>query len=569
MKKISSALLLVLCIQITGIFAQVPKVQRMVLAEEFTNASCGPCASQNPAFDALLQANPTKVVSIKYHTNWPGVDPMNAHNPSDVGQRVTYYGVTGVPYCRLDGVATTGGSYTGAPSNLTQAKIDQEYAVPSNFDIQVNHFIPATNDSVYITLLVHALNPDSGQLVVHTGVIEKHIHFTSPPGQNGETDFYNVMIKMLPGSNGIALPGHMEAGDYMIYQYSWPFTNVYNTAEVAAVSFVQDNANKNVRQAAMSSTNPVTPIYSNDATITAVTNIPLSMCSDALSPIVTIRNNGSQAMTSLDIQYSVNGGPQSTYHWTGNLAFLEKAVVSLPVINFNLSTNNTVTVHTLNPNGTADNYTKNDTYSVNFDLAPYCFRKMHLTLKTDNSPEQTTWAVKDENGTVIQASGVLSNPNTIYNTDIVIPANGCYTYEIYDAGGNGICCTNGYGYYQLADSTGTVVAEGNKFGSQEISAFTALDNVGIHENTDENFMKVFPNPFSDQLTVEITMPSPGPATVMLFNILGSKVYESKVTDLNAGINQVKIPVAEINKGVYLLKVETERGIFQTKVSKEL
>jgi len=31
--------------------------QRMVLIEEATNASCGPCASQNPAFDILLNQN--------------------------------------------------------------------------------------------------------------------------------------------------------------------------------------------------------------------------------------------------------------------------------------------------------------------------------------------------------------------------------------------------------------------------------------------------------------------------------------------------------------------------------
>ena len=39
--------------------------QRLVLAEEFTNASCGPCAAQNPAFDALLSANPTKITAVK------------------------------------------------------------------------------------------------------------------------------------------------------------------------------------------------------------------------------------------------------------------------------------------------------------------------------------------------------------------------------------------------------------------------------------------------------------------------------------------------------------------------
>jgi hypothetical protein len=43
------------------------QTQRLVLIEEATNASCGPCASQNPAFDALLNQNRDKLTAIKYH----------------------------------------------------------------------------------------------------------------------------------------------------------------------------------------------------------------------------------------------------------------------------------------------------------------------------------------------------------------------------------------------------------------------------------------------------------------------------------------------------------------------
>ena len=50
------------------------QAQRLVLFEEFTQASCGPCASQNPAFNTLLDANATKAVSIKYQTSWPGFE---------------------------------------------------------------------------------------------------------------------------------------------------------------------------------------------------------------------------------------------------------------------------------------------------------------------------------------------------------------------------------------------------------------------------------------------------------------------------------------------------------------
>ena len=118
MKKITLALTAIICY---GAITAQPT--RLVLFEEFTQASCGPCASQNPAFNALLAANSAKAISIKYQTSWPGVDPMNAANPVDAQARVTYYSVSGVPWSAMDGSATTGGSYSGAPANATAAVV--------------------------------------------------------------------------------------------------------------------------------------------------------------------------------------------------------------------------------------------------------------------------------------------------------------------------------------------------------------------------------------------------------------------------------------------------------------
>ena len=41
------------------------QAQRRVLIEEATNASCGPCAAQNPAFDALLNQNREHIAVVK------------------------------------------------------------------------------------------------------------------------------------------------------------------------------------------------------------------------------------------------------------------------------------------------------------------------------------------------------------------------------------------------------------------------------------------------------------------------------------------------------------------------
>ena len=64
--------------------------QRFILMEEATNASCPPCATYNPAFDALLNANRDKLTAIKYHSWWPGTDPMYSQNPEDNADRINY-----------------------------------------------------------------------------------------------------------------------------------------------------------------------------------------------------------------------------------------------------------------------------------------------------------------------------------------------------------------------------------------------------------------------------------------------------------------------------------------------
>src|SRR6188768_1748133 len=94
--------------------------QRLVLFEEFTQASCPPCATTNPGLNAMLNANQSKVVSVKYQTSWPGTDPMNAQNPTEVQTRVTYYNVTGVPDGELDG----GQGFSGQPASMTAAMVN-------------------------------------------------------------------------------------------------------------------------------------------------------------------------------------------------------------------------------------------------------------------------------------------------------------------------------------------------------------------------------------------------------------------------------------------------------------
>jgi hypothetical protein len=229
--------------------------QRLVLIEEFTQASCGPCAAANPAFNTLLNNNAGKCVSIKYQTNWPGVDPMNAQYPAAVAARVNYYNCNSVPFAVMDGEPITGASYVGYPGNLNTAKINTEYAITSPFSINVSHYLDSDQDSIFITATVTATQNFTAVNYprLHIVLVEKKIDFASPPGSNGETDFYMVCRRMYPSQTGTSMPMVWNNGDDSTVNIKAAIPSyIYDINQLAVVCFVQDNGSKEVLQAGYS-----------------------------------------------------------------------------------------------------------------------------------------------------------------------------------------------------------------------------------------------------------------------------------------------------------------------------
>ena len=71
---------------------------RKVLFEEATNASCAPCAANNPYLKAYLDEKGDSIIAIKYHASFPGIDPMYSHNPTQNAERYSaYYGMNAMP----------------------------------------------------------------------------------------------------------------------------------------------------------------------------------------------------------------------------------------------------------------------------------------------------------------------------------------------------------------------------------------------------------------------------------------------------------------------------------------
>ena len=335
--------------------------QRLVLFEEFTQASCPPCATTNPGLNAMLNAHPEQVVSIKYQTSWPGTDPMNAQNPTQVATRVTYYSVTGVPDGELDG----GIGFSGQPAGMSYGDVSSRYAVTSPFTIDVDFHLSAAKDTIYCHGMIRCTQAVTGALVAHTVVIDRNVYYTTAPGSNGEKEFEGVMRQMLPSASGFTLPNSWAVGDSLELDYSWKLPSYLiqtvngqpdstNINQLACVIFVQNNTTKDVLQAGY-----MAPQIPTDCGVAAVANIPAVQCTPDITPDVTITNYGTDVLTSCDIEYSIDGATPAVYNWTGSLAYGSSATITLPMITLT-SGAHTVTISTSNPNAGSDMNIHND-----------------------------------------------------------------------------------------------------------------------------------------------------------------------------------------------------------------
>ncbi len=538
------------------IYGQNP---RLVLAEGFSSATCGPCAAQNPAWNALLHANEDIVTSIKYQMNWPapGNDPMHHHNPLDNTARRNYYSVNAVP-----NVVVNGNHFQGAPAQVSQAMLQSVANNSSPFQIQLQHQLNETQDTIFVTMLIKADAVVSGNLVAHIAVIEKHIHFTTPPGTNGERDFYNVIKALLPVRTGTSLPD-FQPGEYVIIEAAWELQNVYEIEQLAAVGFVQDNDDKHVHQAANSSTDPIIPHYENDAAVNNILDFTKTNCSGVVSAQVTIANHGSEPLTSAQIVASINSNEVYNELWSGNLSFLEKATISLDDLPFGIIAENELKIEITSTNGNNDDYPLNTTKSVYFDGAPNVEGNLSLFLLLDNKPHETSWELLNSVGEVVQSGGSYTSPG-----QNIIPLSisdiDCYTFIIYDEGGDGICCSHGTGYYGILNQGGQPIITGSNFGHMEIHEF-GYGLVELEEIMAEFDVNINPNPASKEAAVIITLEKAANVEVALYDMSGRELNAVNYGHIQSGNYQLTEWFIEVPQGIYLVKIIADNKLYTRKL----
>ncbi len=276
---------LIIFLFVCSFVSQSNAYEKLSLVERFTNASCAPCAQLNNAwYNATTQnyVNSELISHLVYNVNWPGPnDPMYLLNSADNMTRRTYYGVNYVPWIDINGsqISETLGAFTSAVTNgnsqfapfniiITQRALGETL-------IEVG--IKIIRDPTDVTVFSNTK--------LRVALTEKTVSFTTPPGSNGEKDFFSICRKMLPDAGGttFTIPAPGDSVEVILqYVPTSAFLTAVNLDSIRVIAFIQNDNTKLVYQSAMQE---FIPNYV--ATI------------GTTSPDIIIENNGSAQFTAV------------------------------------------------------------------------------------------------------------------------------------------------------------------------------------------------------------------------------------------------------------------------------
>ncbi|MEE2751500.1 MAG: hypothetical protein VX519_08710 [Myxococcota bacterium] len=242
------------------------EIVRLPLHELFTGSNCGPCLEADEKLLAVLYDNPGEYTLVSHQI---GSDPYITGE--GVARRMYYLpedaGSYSIPYLHVDGVNELHPHLANEEAGYLQEEFDLFASQPSSMGLEVSHTLSGQTLSISTTLQATGDYP-SEDLRLRVAIVEKLT--TLNVGSNGQTEFHQVMKKMVPDEHGTAIPPLVK-GDELSFDFSYTFQGEYDPEtgihsqvdheqahtveefeDLAVVVFVQDDATWRVHQSAES-----------------------------------------------------------------------------------------------------------------------------------------------------------------------------------------------------------------------------------------------------------------------------------------------------------------------------
>ena len=279
------------------------------------------------------------------------------------------------------------------------------------------------------------------------------------------------------------------------------------------------------------------------------------------NPVIIVKNNGSTALTSFQVEYGVEGTSPQYFTYNGTIAPLETKEISLPSFpEGRWLRGDTFYAIVSTPNGGADEYAFNNSMKSTYGIVPHLEGDIIIRVTTNGAPNENKWYVRDENGQEIFSKTSDINAFTMYD-DTLSNLDGCFTFQVTDSDNDGIswwASSDGVGNVRIRSVNEPWIVLQPDFGGEISYSFTA----GIITDTKDDkinkaIVNVFPNPSLGKFTFELE--GYHKAELIVYDQVGKVIRHFENQTLNQSYDEISVDLSDYNNGIYYAVINSEKG----------
>ena len=562
-------------------FVSTEKQTRSVLIEELTGRTCPNCPAGQRVVNNVIAKNPEKTFTVNIHAKNIGYSPSDYPN-LDVPAANVYsmaFIDGGIPAVVVNRMEKSDGNMVKIHPASCATYVDEQWKEEAEVNVAGQVIINPVTRVATITVEAYYTSDSESETNYLTIMMLQDSIFGSQSGASANPDqvvgtqycHMHVLRDVITDTWGDAI-APTTAGSLVTKQYVYNIPEVIGTPNgpevdldnIHFIAFVTEKKKGSVTQPILNvgglniiegTDEPVYPFIKSFAQENMIT------CTNEKKFTANVVNGGTETLTSIKFEVSVNKGATTTQEWTGSLPVYGKVDVDLfAEVPFG---GELVTVKIVEANGTPFTFEtsvmgKCDEW-IQVELGDtQATEEFKLELAQDRFGNQTTWKVYNHKDDVIAEGGpypmLTSNSIEIHEEYFTAPAGECLMFVIEDNVGNGINNNFGQGYYKIYDSKGNLLVESDgKFGFGEYRIIFLHGAMSV-EDVEETSYNVYPNPVKDVLTIS----GEDMKQVTVYNALGQMVKS-----INCNDNTVQINVNDLQNGMYIVNVINHNGVMTT------
>ena len=328
---------------------------------------------------------------------------------------------------------------------------------------------------------------------------------------------------------------------------------------------------------------PAVSGINNSAAFGYTEQIPTDCGSFTFSPTFSFQNLGEAEVTNSVIELEVNGSLVQSLEWTGQVASYQIEEVIFDEVT--LTSNADLEFEIVSVNGVDDEIMSDNFLSAEVNVASVVQTdSLVVEILTDAWGLETYWAIIDDQGQIVAeggnllvgldstvvTTGIPDAPsdgneyaaNTLYQTTVGLPANGCYNFVVTDYFGDGLCCDFEDGYFKLLSTDGTELLSsiGTTFTHRADNPIGREASVSVNDLDVNTEISLLGNPTNDMLRFRLELEDSEDIRYMITNVSGQIMYQSQTMNYAEGQHNLEVDVAAYANGIYSLTVFVEEGV---------